>query len=46
MIRRLIITAAVLGAVCFVCVAVRLFYMQVVRFDFYQEQALSQQTKD
>ena len=46
MIRRMIVVASVLGVVCFACVAVRLFYMQVINFDFYQEKALSQQTRD
>lgn len=46
MIRRLIVTASILGVVCFVCVVVRLFYMQVINYEFYQEKALSQQTRD
>ena len=39
----LIIFLACLG---FAAVGLRLFWMQVVRYDFYQEKALSLQTKD
>mgnify|MGYP004663908583 CR=1 FL=1 len=46
MIRRLHVVAALFGILCFVCVVVRLFYMQVVNYDFYQQKALSQQTRD
>ena len=46
MIRRLLVVAAVFGTVCFACIAVRLFYMQVLNYDFYQQKALSQQTRD
>ncbi len=46
MIRRLLVVAGVLGVLCFVCIVARLFYMQVINYEFYQQKALSQQTRD
>ena len=44
--RRILVLMAVLGVLCFVGVFVRLVWMQIVRYDFYLEKALSQQTTD
>ncbi len=46
MIKRIKVVAAVLGVVCFAAVIVRLFYMQVIKYDFYQSHAENLQTRD
>ena len=46
MIGRIKFVAAVLGVVCFAAVIVRLFYMQVIKYDFYQSHAENLQTRD
>ncbi|MBR6554872.1 MAG: PASTA domain-containing protein, partial [Clostridia bacterium] len=43
---RILFLMAVLGVLCFVGIFVRLVWMQVFRYDFYLEKALSQQTAD
>lgn len=43
---RVSVLIAVLVFLCFSVVAVRLFWMQVVRYDYYREKALNFQTKD
>ena len=43
---RILFLMAVLGVLCFVGVFIRLVWMQVFRYDFYLEKALSQQTAD
>ena len=37
MLRRLRLVAVLLAILCFAGVIVKLFYMQVVKYDFYQE---------
>jgi len=44
--RRLMLVAVVLGILCFVVVVLRLFQLQVLNYEFYQEKAISQQTRD
>lgn len=44
--RRLLFVTAVFGVVCFAIIAVRLFYLQVIKYDEYQQRAISQQTRD
>lgn len=43
---RISVLVAVLVLFCFSVVAVRLFWMQVIRYDYYREKALNFQTKD
>lgn len=43
---RVSVLVAVLVFLCFSVVAVRLFWMQVIRYDYYREKALNFQTKD
>ena len=43
---RILFLMAVLGVLCFLGIFVRLVWMQVFRYDFYLEKALSQQTAD
>ncbi|MBP1736611.1 MAG: Cell division protein FtsI [Oscillospiraceae bacterium] len=42
---RIIILMIVFGAVIFMGLLVRLFYLQVIQHDFYEEKAVSQQTR-
>ena len=44
--RRTLFAAAVLGAGAFLIVAGRLFQLQVLNYEFYQEKAVAQQTRD
>ena len=44
--KRLRFVAAVLGVVCFIVLAGKIFYLQVVKYDDYQQRAISQQTRD
>ena len=44
--RRILFAAAVLGVGAFVIVAGRLFQLQVLNYEFYEEKAIAQQTKD
>ena len=44
--RRVVVLAALLGVGAFMAVIARLFYMQVINFDFYQQKAVNQQTRD
>ncbi len=46
MLRRLRFTAVVLSFLLFSLVIVRLFYMQVINYDFYETRAMSNQTRD
>lgn len=46
MCRRILFAGAVLGVAGFLCVGVRLFAMQVINNDFYEEKAIAQQTRD
>ncbi|MBQ2865897.1 MAG: PASTA domain-containing protein [Clostridia bacterium] len=46
MIKRIKFVAIVLGVVCFAAVIVKLFYMQVINYDFYQSKAENLQTRD
>ncbi|MBQ1270359.1 MAG: stage V sporulation protein D, partial [Clostridia bacterium] len=43
---RLLLVALVLGVLCFAVVAAKIFYLQVVEFEEYQQRAISQQTRD
>ena len=44
--RRTLFAAAVLGAGAFLIVAGRLFQLQVLNYEFYEEKAVAQQTRD
>ena len=44
--RRIMVLMALLGVICFLGVFVRLIWLQIVKYDFYLEKALSQQTSD
>ena len=44
--RRLLFVAAVFGVLCFCVLAGRIFYLQVAKFEEYQQMAVSQQTRD
>lgn len=44
--RRIMVLMAIFGVICFLGVFVRLVWLQIVRYDFYLEKALSQQTSD
>ena len=46
MIKRIKAVAIILGVVCFAAVIVRLFYMQVINYDFYQQKAENLQTRE
>ena len=46
MISRIAVLMGLLGVVAFIVIGVRLFYIQVVNYEFYQEKAVSQQTWD
>ena len=46
MIKRIKFVAIVLGVVCFAAVIVKLFYMQVIKYDFYREKAENLQTRE
>jgi len=46
MLRRLRFVAVVLGALCFVAVAVQLYRIQIIKYEYYQQKAVSQQTRD
>ena len=43
---NLLLVAVVLGLVCFVVLAARIFYLQVAKYEEYQQMAVSQQTRD
>lgn len=43
---RISVLIAILVFLCFSIVAVRLFWMQVIKYDYYREKALNFQTKD
>ena len=44
--RRLRFVAVVLGVLCFVAVVVRLWNLQVVDYEYYQQRAVDLQTRD
>ena len=44
--KRIMLLMALLGVVCFLAVFVRLFWLQIIRYDFFTDKALSQQTSD
>ncbi len=44
--KRLFFVAAVLGVVCFAIVIGKLFFLQVINYEFYQARAISQQTRE
>lgn len=44
--RRILFLMGVFGVICFLAVFVRLIWLQIIDYDFYQEKALSQQTSD
>ncbi len=44
--RRLLFVAGFCGVVCFCILAARIFYLQVAKFEEYQQRAVSQQTRD
>ncbi|MBR4071789.1 MAG: hypothetical protein IKK26_04480, partial [Clostridia bacterium] len=46
MLKRTKVVAVVLAIVCFAAVIVRLFYMQVIDYDFYQSKAENLQTRE
>ena len=46
MMKRLLVLLCCVGVCCFAAVAVRLFYMQVIDYEFYQAEAVNQQTRD
>ena len=43
---RLLLVALLLGVLCFAVVAAKIFYLQVIEFEEYQQRAISQQTRD
>lgn len=43
---RLLFVAGMLGVVCFVVIVCRIFYLQVTKYEEYQQRAVSQQTRD
>lgn len=44
--QRLLLIAALFGVVCFIVLAGKIFYLQVVKYEEYQQRAISQQTRD
>ena len=44
--RRILFAAAVLGVGAFLVIAGRLFQLQVLDYEFYEEKAIAQQTRD
>jgi len=43
---RLLVVVGLLGVLCFVILTCRIFYLQVAKFEEYQQKAVSQQTRD
>jgi len=46
MFKRLMTLIVLLGIVCFIVIGVRLFNLQVTNYQFYQDKAVEQQTRD
>ncbi|MCX7614403.1 MAG: penicillin-binding transpeptidase domain-containing protein, partial [Clostridiales bacterium] len=46
MMTRIAVLMGLLGVISFVIIGARLFYIQILNYDFYQEKAVSQQTWD
>ena len=46
MLKRIRFVAILLAVVCFAAVIVKLFHMQVIKYDFYQSKAESLQTRE
>ncbi|MGM9639348.1 MAG: penicillin-binding transpeptidase domain-containing protein [Butyricicoccaceae bacterium] len=44
--KRLLLIAVVFGVLCFIVLAGKIFYLQVVKYEEYQQRAISQQTRD
>lgn len=44
--RRILVAAALLGVAAFLVIGGRLFYLQVLNYEFYEEKAIAQQTRD
>lgn len=46
MLKKIMLLSATLGVVAFMAISTKLFYMQVIKHDYYLEKATSQQTRD